>query len=234
VDSKEVNKALRAAVRPFLKAAGFERWTDRNLGRRRHRTVEVVNFQSFNEYVASGVGCTTFSFAVRLGVYYESVRLLPWFRAPLPPRPREYECHARNTVASPPGNGERRDIWYVHEDGSNLPALMPELVRALEKTALPWFDELSSVERAIEIFETRDDKFIEGYAMEMLGGGRGSVASATVVSALALELGDRPRAVRAWEDVISNPFYARVPDVLKEARECLRALEDGGAAPDRA
>jgi hypothetical protein len=230
MDSRAVNRAIRATVGPYLKTRGFERWTDRNFGRRRPHSVEVVNFQSFNEYLAARVGCTTFSFALNLGIYFDSVRFLPWLKQPIPARPKEYECHARRRVASPPENGERRDIWYVDEEEATLRELIPLVVKALDEQAVAWFEEFSDLERALQAFETREESYLGGAISECLGGGLNSIQRATIASALALEIGDRARAVAAWERVISNPFCARMSDVLEHARSHIRDL-DGGAGP---
>jgi hypothetical protein len=71
LDAKTVNKQLRAVVRPMLKEARFTRFTERNAWRFLDEAKWIVNFQSFNAYLADGIGCTTYSFAVNLGVYLD-------------------------------------------------------------------------------------------------------------------------------------------------------------------
>jgi hypothetical protein len=59
LDSKQVTKEIRRLAWSALREAGF----DRHLGRSAYRDwasgVDVVNFQSFNSYLADGAGCTT-------------------------------------------------------------------------------------------------------------------------------------------------------------------------------
>jgi len=56
MDSKEVNKQIRAVIRPVLKAQGFARFTARDSWRFHDDRIDVVNFQSFNSYLAGTIG----------------------------------------------------------------------------------------------------------------------------------------------------------------------------------
>jgi hypothetical protein len=73
MDAKVVSGELRYVVRPLLKDLGFTKFTGRNAWRFTECATSVVNFQSFSAYVAEGVGCTTFSFGLNLGVYFDVV-----------------------------------------------------------------------------------------------------------------------------------------------------------------
>lgn len=75
MDSKVVNRAIKANVWPMLKEHGFGHFTTRTAWRHDHDRIDVINFQSFNSYQASVIGCTTYSFALRLGS-----QGLAWFR----------------------------------------------------------------------------------------------------------------------------------------------------------
>ena len=70
MDGRVVDRAVREIVRPCLKNAGFTMFTGRKAWRFQPATIELVTFRSFTSYVAAGVGCTTFSFAVTAGVWY--------------------------------------------------------------------------------------------------------------------------------------------------------------------
>ncbi|HSB16298.1 MAG TPA: hypothetical protein VLE22_17720, partial [Bryobacteraceae bacterium] len=69
MDSRVVNKLIRSEVWPLLRDHGFSRFESRTAFCYRGPFINVVNFQSFNAYLAVGVGCTTFSFGLNLGVY---------------------------------------------------------------------------------------------------------------------------------------------------------------------
>lgn len=70
MDSKIVNKAIKQHIIPVLKENGFKVITQRSAWRYNTTRIDVINFQSFNSYLAESVGCTTFSFAVNLGIYF--------------------------------------------------------------------------------------------------------------------------------------------------------------------
>lgn len=100
MDSKTVNREIRASIWPALKAAGFSSFSARTAWRYEKDQVEVVNFQSFNRYNADVLDVTTFSFAVNLGTY------LLYVPPQWPPKvkagrliPIESECHFRGRLA---------------------------------------------------------------------------------------------------------------------------------------
>jgi hypothetical protein len=80
MDSKDVSAELRKEIRPLLKDRGFQKFTSRYAWRVHDDRVDVVNFQSFNDYKARSLGCTTYSFAVNLGCYFTQNRW--WIRLP--------------------------------------------------------------------------------------------------------------------------------------------------------
>jgi hypothetical protein len=129
MDSKVVTRELRAVVRPMLQGAGFTIFRDRNAWRRFDDQTWVVNFQSLNSYLAEGVGCTTYSFCVRLGLHLTDDPAASGGRDV--GLPREYESsfrfsglkRLRQPWFRPWGDAtpsDRRDVWFVRQDGSNL------------------------------------------------------------------------------------------------------------------
>jgi hypothetical protein len=69
MDSKAINKLIRSEALPILRKQGFTRFDSRSAFAYRGQLIDVVNFQSFNAYLTNGLGCTTFSFGLKLGVY---------------------------------------------------------------------------------------------------------------------------------------------------------------------
>ena len=129
MDSRVVGRELRAVVRPTLEAAGFTVFRGRVAWRTLEDQTWVVSFQSFNAHVAEGVGCTTYSFSVRLGLHLSDDLPLP--RSADSALPKEYESSFRFTALKrltqpyfhpwgDPRVTDRRDVWFVREDGSNL------------------------------------------------------------------------------------------------------------------
>lgn len=129
MDSKIVTRELRTVMRPMLEGAGFTTFRGRNAWRSLEDQTWVVNFQSFNSHVADGVGCTTYSFSLRLGIHLAED--LPLAGSADAARPREEVCSFRFTGLKrlsqpyfhPWGQTEatdRGDVWFVREDGGNL------------------------------------------------------------------------------------------------------------------
>jgi hypothetical protein len=128
VDSKDVNRELRRVVRPALREEGFTEFSDRNAWRYFDDWIWCVNFQSFSAYLAEGIGCTSFSFAVNLGLY---LRRPTSASATVLDRPKELDCtfrfQAHKTLSQPVFHAygrkeatDRPDVWFVAADGSNL------------------------------------------------------------------------------------------------------------------
>jgi hypothetical protein len=97
MDAKVVNRALREIIWPELKRLGFNRRTPRTAWRDRPDAIQVMNFQSFNSYLAEAIGSTTYSFGVNLGVFYPAIAEQSSVAAFIPDglRPAEWHCQAR-------------------------------------------------------------------------------------------------------------------------------------------
>ena len=145
MDSRDVNKAIRLKIRPLLKAAGFSRFTPRNAWRFGTSKVDVVNFQSFNSYIAECIGCTTYSFSVNLGR-----RFFDEHNAKLP---KEYHCQFRGRVHRNfhQLELERRDIWCLDPAGKYLDRVMSDVAFSLQIEAVPWFERLKERDEVLRI-----------------------------------------------------------------------------------
>lgn len=143
MDSKAVNKLIRSEAWPLLRDQGFSKFESRTAFRYRGPFINVVNFQSFNSYLAAGVGCTTFSFAINLGVYVigsarehflkrdDSGLLLP----------REYDCSFRTSLKkrTPIDGFSREDIFYIDPSGHSAASCFQEVRHLLTEVAPEWF-----------------------------------------------------------------------------------------------
>lgn len=154
VDGKVVGKAIRDAVRPILSEAGFTKFTDRKAWRPGELTVDHVSFRSFTSYIAHGVGCTTFSFAADVGVFYRCLGPdLEW--------PPEYHLTFRSALGKsirqpvfhPYGRPEaidRPDVWFVPTDGSDLDTIVQDAANVLSRHGLPFMDFYGDPVRAFD------------------------------------------------------------------------------------
>ena len=164
MDSSVVNKEIKSAVRPMLKAAGFTQFTTRTGWRYAGGKIDVVNFQSFNSYLANSVGCTTYSFCVRLGCSFDAIpRGGRVKRKDGVFRPGEYECHFRRplqkTIRQP--NLKRTDIWYVDPSGRNLNEVIENAKKEILENGLPWFSRFNDLNEVLRTLQ-EDSETNEG------------------------------------------------------------------------
>ncbi len=152
MDSANVNKEIKSVIRPLLQDAGFSQFTLRTAWRYSGEKIDVVNFQSFNSYLANAVGCTTYSFCVRLGCSLDAIpqrAIVKRKNGYL--RPEEYECHLRLALQKSINqrNLKRTDIWYVDPTGKNLEVVIADAKKAILEIGLPWFSRFGDMKEVL-------------------------------------------------------------------------------------
>ncbi len=157
MDSKIVNKRIRSEIRPLLKEAGFSRFTGRNSWRYASGRIDVINFQSFNSYNASVMGCTTYSFAVNIGCFFTDIP--DQYREGNAEttggglRPDEAQCHFRGRLhrsfAQP--QFDSREVWYIDPDGRYIEKALHDVRMAICRDGFPWFERLAEPSEALRI-----------------------------------------------------------------------------------
>jgi hypothetical protein len=147
VNSKVVDGVIRTLVYPILRDHGFDAFTTRSAWRHRDCLTDVINFQSFNRSNADVLGCTTFSFAINLGLFVNDAA-----DASLHPssggQPHEAACHIRRRIR--PIRGllpEARDIWVIDARGTNVESSLRDAAFQVLEIGIPWFDYL--LDRAV-------------------------------------------------------------------------------------
>ncbi|HEX5823745.1 MAG TPA: DUF4304 domain-containing protein, partial [Candidatus Limnocylindrales bacterium] len=236
IDAKAVNRVLREIVWPDLKRLGFSRRTPRTAWRDRPGAVQVVNFQSFNSYLAEAIGSTTFSFGVNLGVFYPAIAEQTPVAAFIPDwsRPPEWHCQARKHLgkgivqpnepaarrwfdprAPQPSLGswvDRPDVWYVLGDGSNLDIVVNDAHDRITEIGLPWLDRLSDLGEARRRFETVEStELAPGIGDEDYGGAIGSPNRWYAVGALSAALRDETGLRSAVDAMTAHPYFQDRP-----------------------
>jgi hypothetical protein len=196
MDSKTVNREIRAAIRPVLRSHGFSAFTERTGWRYSASRIDVINFQSFNDYLAASVGCTSYSFALNLGQYLRCVPpddFAVKYRASQL-APQEWQCHLRLHLQRQMDQPEfpRRDIWYIDPEGQYLSDAVRDARRALLDTGLAWFDRYSSDETVLEFLTQAD--YIAPDSTDF-GGALGSSARNLVHGYILAALGRREEAL---------------------------------------
>jgi hypothetical protein len=164
VNSSVVNKEIKSVIRPLLQDAGFTQFTTRTAWRYPGEKIDVVNFQSFNSYLANSVGCTTYSFCVRLGCSFDAIPRSERVKSKDGLfRTEEYECHFRltlqKTIRQP--NLKRTDVWYVDPSGQNLKVVIEDAKRAILEKGLRWFNRFTDLNEVLRTLQ-KDSESNEG------------------------------------------------------------------------
>jgi hypothetical protein len=243
MDSKDVDAVLREVLWPALKAQGFSRRTGRTAWRDQGDAVGVVNVQSFNSYLADGLGATTFSFGVNLGVFFPAIA----DRSPIGAfvkdrsRPREVECQARlhltKGFAQPPRPArsglrpwgpkappdrwrDRPDVWLVLPDGSNVREAVADAAERVLADGLPWLDRLSDPREAVRLFHEAEDVFVPpGVMTESYGGSLGSPNRWRAIAALAAATADLDLLAWSIDEMSAHPYWLDRGDELARLRD---------------
>jgi len=171
MDSAVVNKEIKTVIRPDLREAGFARFTARTAWRYSPEKIDVVSFQSFNSYLADCLGCTTYSFCLRLGCSFAAIpRKEAIKRRNGSLRPEEYECHFRRhlekSVEQP--NLTRGDVWVIDPDGDNLGIIVADARKAILDIGLPWFGQFSDMNEVLRTLleESESDQSTSGFGAD--------------------------------------------------------------------
>ena len=163
MDSKVVNKAIKKEIWSFLKEQGFSKFTARNAWRYNQDTIEIVNFQSFNSYLAGFLECTTYSFAVNLSIYF--TRIPDEFpNSPIKEKdgfllPDVCRCHFRKVLLKSLLQPEfkEKNIWYINETGDNIETAMDDAKKVLISDGLKWFEKYLEMEAVLETLLNEDE-----------------------------------------------------------------------------
>jgi len=158
----------------MLKEHGFGQFTTRTAWRHDHDRIDVINFQSFNSYQASVIGCTTYSFALNLGCY---LLYIPGQHGPSVIKegnglllPKESLCHMRGRLR--PQKRQKLlqrflpqrapdDIWAIHAGGKNLESSMAEADARLGSQGLAWFRQFDEPCEVLRILTSEAERMGE-------------------------------------------------------------------------
>jgi hypothetical protein len=161
MDSKTVNKLIRSEIWPILRQFEFSHFDERNAFSYRGKFINVVNFQSFNSYHASALGCTTFSFSVNLGTYIVGNPGAQYVRQDATGRlmPYESQCPFRSRLRkrTPVDGFSRDELFFIDSEGRSAGPCFEEL-RYLVSNCLPgWFNEHNDLDSLIAQMDAVDE-----------------------------------------------------------------------------
>lgn len=230
MDSTFVSRIIRDISWPFLHNQGFTYFSSRTARRDCDDRIEIINFQSFNSHLAQGIGCTTFSFALNLGIFFSRIpRPRPIKLEDLSKafRPEEYHCHFRRQMKKTPSVDalKRLDVWSVEPDGSNVEDLVLDATFKIQNDGLPWFERYRSLDAVLEVLNM-DKNPPEGTW------GFGALASPNrrlMTEYVHLMRGETRPAIEFLTSVVDFKYFASIRQVISDDIENLRSLAHGQA-----
>lgn len=191
MDSKHVNQSIKKHIIPFLKKNGFEIFTSRTAWRHFDKKIDVINFQSFNSYHANVLNCTTYSFSVNLGIFFEDIPFPYDYKVKEKfglKCPQEYECHFRRSLLKDLKQNELKNeyIWFVDSEGKYLDLAIQDVRDRLTSSALSWFSRFENEKEVIRtlIEDNENNKIAWGF------GAKSSPNRSYKTGYIALALGD--------------------------------------------
>lgn len=172
LSAKNVNKALRAHVIPYLRSEGFNDVTGRKLWRHHDGKTDHVEISSMSAYRAKVDGCTTASFTVRIGISLPQYGFhLDRYQkdhikiGPKGPRPGESQMPIRGVLCatgSPPlekgpwGWG-CHSLWEVNSIEEAEKAAI-DLKWQLESYGKNWLDNQWDFNQIIDLLESNENR----------------------------------------------------------------------------
>ncbi|MGN6671254.1 MAG: DUF4304 domain-containing protein [Candidatus Nucleicultricaceae bacterium] len=216
MNSVMVNKAIRKYVWPLLRENNFTESTTRTFWRFKENRIEVINFQSFNSYLAEGLKCTTFSFAINLGIYLPYIPSYPTMKNKDGKiLPKEFECHLRKCLIKSLEQQEleRKDIWYINSDGMNLSKVMEDAHKMISENGFKWFSEFQDNKTLLDFLLTKDENNTFGM------GNNPSPQRSLLIGFAAAELGNWERAKVEFEKVIQSGCFEHLHEFISAKLE---------------
>jgi len=204
--SKNVNHSIKKYIIPILKENGFSVFTNRNAWRYKPNTVDVIQFMSYNSFRATILNCTTFSFAINLGVYVKSIpsdiknnMRLNMLCPDIP------FCHLFGYLLKTIEQNECKTnrIWYIDEKGHNIESVMCDVASVIRSDALSWFNRLENLNEIIKLLEN-DDKDI---LVDPVNGRINCPSRNYKIGYIALALNDNKLASRSLKKAIDSECY---------------------------
>lgn len=221
MDSRVVNRSIREGVWASLRQRGFERRTARTAWRHRRDQIDVVNFQSFNAYLAESLGCTTYSFSVNLGAWLLYLPDLSGAKVKDGRTlPEEYQCPFRRQLRKRVQQQEypRDDVWFVAPDGSNVDQVVEDAATVIEQEGLPWFEQFVDARSVMRLLNQPEEP--DGGTWGM--GRNPSPMRSYIRAYTAIHLGDYETAREQLRAVIQSDAFEHDREALEQA---LAALE---------
>lgn len=178
IGSPEINKVIRKILTPVLKENGFNKVNTRHNWACIDHCIWVLDITAVGKYFSEVTGWSPMSIHVELGIYYDFV----------PPEnsdikmgtkgellPKAHQCQLRNELycsidqanytshLENPAEVDRKDIWWIETNGSNIDEVINDIKRSLLISGLDWFRKYTDLETAFNKIENEHNSFNKLY-----------------------------------------------------------------------
>jgi hypothetical protein len=162
--SKDIDKKIRSDIFPELKENGFILTKGRTAWGWHDECIWVFNISSVGNYHSSITNWPSASITVNLGIYYTYLPKIYELKRDDKDLlyPKENECHRRGILTCSYDQSKytkqancntseknRRDIWWIQPDGSNITEVINDIHKCCLKYAVKWFLEKSNKEQTL-------------------------------------------------------------------------------------
>lgn len=220
MDKKTVEKALKDALWPVLKAHGFQTFKGRTAWRHAEKRIDVVEIQFFPKEKADQWDITPYSFALPVGCFFTFVpsEYEPRIRREKGlPLPDEIYCHLHKRPLRTLKQRESKipNIWYIDPKGKSLNTAVENAKNILEGEVFAWFDSFEDLPKLLKtIMEVpRADLALGltlGFPRQLAG-------------FLALEIGEWSLAKKLLQQELDRGFIP--PGVMKSMQSDRKFIE---------
>lgn len=221
VNKKAVEKALKDALRPVIKAHGFQTFKGRTAWRHTEKRIDVVEIQFFPKEQVDKWGITPFSFAIGAGVFFT---FIPPYAGPIKNKdgellPKEVDCHLRTTPFKTLKQRECGipNIWYIDPVGKCLEPAICDARKHLEDKEFFWFERFNDLREVIRmLLEVEPSDEMHGMGSKL------SPKRSYITGFVALELERWHIAIESLQEALDSKCFSAKPGVASLGDDSIR------------
>lgn len=177
IGSPEINKLIRKIFSPVLRENGFSKVETRDNWGWHKNAIWVLKIRAVGRYFSQVTDWPSMSIVVDLGIFYDFIP--SEFTIKRDPDgkllPEEPQCHVRSSLLSTlnqsnlknrlgnPAERERKDIWWIQPDGSNLEEVINNVKECFLNKGIEWFDNFTDLKFAFRQLEKERDCYHKFY-----------------------------------------------------------------------
>lgn len=175
IGSPEINKVIREHLSLALREQGFQKVNTRHNWKFNQHNIWVIDVTAVGSYFSDVTGWPSMSIFVECGIYYPFLNTGD-FDVKIGRKgellPRAHHCYLRlsldNTLDQSaytqtlknPAERNRKDLWWIEPDGSNVEDVIMNIRDVTLNQALPWFEKHSDWSLVLKEFKKQSQFFI--------------------------------------------------------------------------